>query len=228
MSSLLLKTLLVARSPPDDLSTLSHSTPSWPFRIISAASAQSLVAGDEGLDPEPEPPEPEHFARSRDISIGAGAGMLPRVRGSRRSCAKFSRIQVFGAEPVATGAGLISRSRSYRRNHRDIKLGARPRAREGMLPWSRSRSRSKLSSLLLAMQCHYCGLDSSWPPGALPAARQPPIQSVLSGAARTVSSAWGKWEALPANVERCRTKVSFKKQARSVFRYGEVENGTGC
>ena len=46
------------------------------------------------------------------------------------------------------------------------------------------------------MQCHPCGLESSWPLGALLTARRPPGQSVLSGAlgallaARPVSQAW--------------------------------------
>ena len=33
----------------------------------------------------------------------------------------------------------------------------------------------------------FCGLESSWPLGALPAVQRPPGQSVLSGAVRTVS-----------------------------------------
>ena len=47
------------------------------------------------------------------------------------------------------------------------------------------------ASLFLAIPCHPCGLESSWPLGALPAARRPPGQSVLSGAAHTVSQARG-------------------------------------
>ena len=149
-----------------------------------------------GAGAGPESPEPKHFARSRrsrrDILIGAGDGMLSWVGDRSRSRAKISRIQVFGDEARAIGARPCSRRRSWSRSRRDIKLGARAGAIAGMLSLSRSRSRSKLSRLRTPASgdaVPLLRLRVLLITDPLPAARRPPGQSVLSGAASTVSQA---------------------------------------
>ena len=105
-------------------------------------------------------------------------------RGSSPEPRKNSQTQLFGAEARATGAGPFSRTQSWNQNRRDIKLGSRAGTRAKMLPWSQSRAVQNYpgsASLVLAMQCHPCGLESSGPIGALPAARRPPGKSVLWG-----------------------------------------------
>ena len=120
----------------------------------------------------PDPSEPKHFARSRrDTLVGAAAGMFSCVGDRRRSRAKIPRIQVLGAEARATGARPFSRIRSWTlgtlnsESEPECFPGAGARAVQNY-PGSASQ--------ILAKRCHSCGLESSWPLGALPAAQPPP------------------------------------------------------
>ena len=153
--------------------------PSWPLSVLPAA--QNLLAGNAELKPEPKPLEPEHVPGGAEIFNGSQVG------GQRRSTAKIPRIRVFEDEAGATGAGPLPLELELEQETENYNR-------------SRRRSRSKLSRLCMSTFGHVtlssC-LKSSWPLGFLLAARQPPGQSVLSGAlgaplpAHSARQAWG-------------------------------------
>ena len=87
--------------------------------------------------------------------IRARVGMLAWFVCQQRNRTKFTTIQISGAGARSTGAGgHFPRSRSWSRNHRDSKLGAGAGARDGMIPWSWSRSRSKPFGLCILASVH--------------------------------------------------------------------------
>ena len=112
--------------------------------------------------------EPKHFARSRrDHLIGAGARMLPCVVDCRRSRAKIPRIQVFGAEARATGAGPVSRIRSWTRNRWTLNSESQPKCFHGA--GTRAvQNYPGSASQILAMWYHSCSIESSWPLASAP------------------------------------------------------------
>ena len=134
-----------------------------------------------GVRAVPEPHEPKHFARSRrDILIGAGAGMLLCVGIRRWSRAKFPEYKYLELRPeppeldhfpgFGAGAGTVGILNSEPEPECFPGTGARA-----------VQNYPGTASQILAMRYHPCGLESSWPLGALVAAERPPNQSVHLG-----------------------------------------------
>ena len=100
--------------------------------------------------------------------------MLPCVGDRLRSRAKFPRIEVFGAEARATGAGPVFSGFG-------VGAGTVVTFNSDQEPecFPEAGDRDILNypfpaSQILAMRCHPCGFQPYWTVGALPAAQRPP------------------------------------------------------